>query len=99
MWEPFLSATEAAASQAQIVHDKFHVSKHLNEAVDQVRRGENRQLSSEGQDSLTGTKYLWLRNPENWNQNQKELFPALRNLVFNVAKAWQIKELFLQLCP
>jgi Transposase/zinc-finger of transposase IS204/IS1001/IS1096/IS1165/Helix-turn-helix domain of transposase family ISL3 len=38
MWEPFLSATEAAASQAQIVHDKFHVSKHLNEAVDQVRQ-------------------------------------------------------------
>src|SRR5258705_10456405 len=74
MWEAFLSATEAAASQAQIVQDKFHVSKHLNEAVDQVRRGENRQLSSEGQDSLTGTKYLWLRNPENWNQNQKELF-------------------------
>jgi transposase len=94
MWEPFLSATEAAASQAQIVHDKFHVSKHLNEAVDQVRRGENRQLSSEGQDSLTGTKYLWLRNPENWNQNQKELFADLRNLGFKVAKAWQIKELF-----
>jgi transposase len=85
MWEPFLSATEAAASQAQIVHDKFHVSKHLNEAVDQVRRGENRQLSAEGQDSLTGTKYLWLRNPENWNQNQKELFADLRNVGFKVA--------------
>lgn len=94
MWEPFLSATEAAASQAQIVHDKFHVSKHLNEAVDQVRRSENRQLCSEGQDSLTGTKYLWLRNPENWNQNQKELFADLRNVGFKVAKAWQIKELF-----
>ena len=39
MWEPYLSITSQTAPQAQIVHDKFHVAKHLNEAVDQVRRG------------------------------------------------------------
>jgi transposase len=43
MWEPYLSITSQAAPQAQIVHDKFHVAKHLNEAVDRVRRAENRQ--------------------------------------------------------
>jgi transposase len=50
MWEPYLSTTGQAAPQAQIVHDKFHVAKHPNEAVDQVRRAENRQLHSQGSD-------------------------------------------------
>jgi transposase len=40
----YLRATAQAASQAQIVHDKFDVARHLNEPVDQVRRAENRQL-------------------------------------------------------
>jgi transposase len=94
MWEPFLKATVAAAPQAEIVHDKFHVSKHLNEAVDEVRRSEHHQLCAEGQDYLTGTKYLWLRNPEHWSPGQQTLFAGLRHSGLKVAKAWQIKELF-----
>jgi Transposase len=50
------------------VHDKFHVAKHLNEAVDQVRRAENRQLHSQGNDLLSATKYVWLKNPDNWHE-------------------------------
>lgn len=34
MWEPFLNASRAKAPQAELVHDQFHVSAHLNEAVD-----------------------------------------------------------------
>jgi transposase len=94
LWEPFLKATVAAAPQAEIVHDKFHVSKHLNEAVDEVRRSEHHQLCAEGQDYLTGTKYLWLRNPEHWSPGQQTLFAELRHSGLKVAKAWQIKELF-----
>jgi transposase len=63
MSEPYLSITAQAAPQAQIVHDKFHIAKHLNETVDQVRRVENRKLHSEGSDLLSGTKYVWLKNP------------------------------------
>lgn len=38
MWQPYIASTREHAPAAEIVHDKFHVSKHLNEAVDQVRR-------------------------------------------------------------
>ena len=41
MWAPYLNSTKKHVSGAEIVHDKFHVSKHLNEAVDQVRRSEH----------------------------------------------------------
>ncbi len=94
MWEPYLSTTAQAAPQAQIVHDKFHVAKHLNEAVDQVRRTENRQLHSQGSDLLSGTKYVWLKNPDNWHEADQLKFDALRSCGCKVARAWQLKELF-----
>lgn len=40
----FTSAAQQAARRAVIVYDKFHVAKHLNEAVDKVRREEHRRL-------------------------------------------------------
>jgi transposase len=94
MWQPYLRTTAQQALQAQIVHDKFHVANHLNEAVDRVRRAENRQLHSEGSALLSGTKYVWLKNPENWHEADRLMFQALRSSGCKVARAWQIKELF-----
>jgi transposase len=48
----FAAATRAQAPQAAIVHDKFHVAKLLNDAVDQTRRAEHQQLHAEGDDTL-----------------------------------------------
>jgi len=47
--------------------------------VDKVRKTENRILLKEGDDALKGTRYLWLTNPSNWRQTQKETFRALKN--------------------
>jgi transposase len=44
----FASVARAMAPHIKVVHDRFHVSKHLNEAVDQVRRKENKILQAEG---------------------------------------------------
>ena len=44
MWPAYAKAVETHAPQAEIVHDRFHISKHLNEAVDQVRRAEQKTL-------------------------------------------------------
>jgi transposase len=94
MWEPYLRITAQAAPQAEIVHDKFRVAKHLNEAVDQVRRAENRQLHSQGSDLLNGTKYVWLKNPDNWHEADRSKFDALRSCGCKVARAWQLKGTF-----
>ena len=48
MWPAYAAAVETHAPQAEIVHDRFHVSKHLNEAVDQVRRQEHKVLKKQG---------------------------------------------------
>ena len=54
MWQAFMSSATKNAPKAEIVHDKFHVSKYLNEAVDKVRRQENKQLLSKGDERLKG---------------------------------------------
>lgn len=94
MWEPFLKATRKSAPQAAVVHDKFHIASHLNEAVDKVRRKEHKELLAEGDNTLSGTRQLWLFNPENLSEEQAESFAELRESGLKVARAWAAKELF-----
>jgi transposase len=90
MGAPFILGTRQAAPHADIVHDRFHVSKPLNEAVDQTRREESAQLAAEGDDTLKRTRFLWLhgQTPE----NQKERFEELLEANLRTAKAWAYKE-------
>ena len=53
------------------MHDRFHISKYLNEGVDPVRRKESGELEKTGDKRLVGSKYVWLRNPENTHEQQK----------------------------
>lgn len=94
MWEPYMEATRQAAPQAFLVHDKFHVAKELNKAVDLVRRAEHRALKAQGEETLAKTKYLWLKNPKNWTERQQECFKALQVDLLKVGRAWAIKEAF-----
>ncbi len=94
MSAPFIGAVHSLLPNADIVHDRFHISKHLNEAVDQVRRQEHRKLLKKCDRQLVGTKYLWLRGFEHMSDEVKAEFEGLRRSGLNVAKAWWIKELF-----
>lgn len=93
----YVAATEEALPQAAIVHDKFHIAKHLGEAVDQVRRAEHKALLAEGEETLKGSRQLWLFNPLNWNEEQRASFARLKELNLKVARAWALKELFTRL--
>jgi hypothetical protein len=45
MWKPFRNATNAYAPQAAILFDKFHIIRHLGEALDHVRKSEYARLA------------------------------------------------------
>lgn len=94
MWEPFIQTIQQQVPEADIVHDKFHISKYLGEAVDKVRRAEHKELMAQGDETLKGTRQLWLYNPENFSSKQMEEFSALKDLQLKVAKAWAAKEMF-----
>lgn len=94
MWEPYFMATMAHVPDAgaKIVHDKFHVMKHVNEAVDKVRKQEHKALMAQGDETLKGTKYLWLFRPENLPAKHQPTFNVLKTSTLKVAKAWAMKE-------
>jgi transposase len=94
MWAPYIASTRAYLPDAErkIVFDKFHVAKHLGDAVDQVRRRENRELRSQGDDRLVATKYWWLQNPDRMRADHWREFAPLRTSRLKVARAWAIKE-------
>lgn len=94
MWDAFMASTRKNVSGADIVHDKFHVSKYLCKAVDDVRKKEHKALRKSGDNRLVGSKYVWLTGPQNWTDRHRELFEGLRNNALKVGRAWSIKEAF-----
>lgn len=86
MWKPFMKATRTNAPRADLVHDKFHVSVDLNEAVDQARRPEPKKLMAAGDETINGSRQLWLYNPMNFSAEQAASFAALRNQGLKVAR-------------
>jgi len=94
MWDPYEASLRRHLPEAQskIVYDKFHVAKHLTEAVDRVRRAENKTLRAAGDNQLVGSKYQWLRNPGNFTDAQWREFRQLRTSKLKTARAWALKE-------
>ncbi|MGH9122735.1 MAG: ISL3 family transposase [Acidimicrobiales bacterium] len=94
MWPAYINSVEAHLDDAteKIVFDRFHIMKHMGEAVDTVRKSEHRALRSEGIDTLSGTKYLWLYAERNLPAKHKGPFRALKALNLKTARAWAIKE-------
>jgi transposase len=77
----------------KIVHDRFHMMQMATKAVDKVRRGEHRQLMTDGDDSLSRTKYVWLTSFENLTEKQQTLFDSAYACQLQTGKAWSYKEM------
>lgn len=94
MWEPYIQATLARVPDAaeKIVFDRFHVMGHVGKAVDTVRKQEHRALMESGDETLKGSKYLWLYSRENVPDRRRNEFNALKRKELKVGRAWAIKE-------
>ncbi len=94
MWEPYFKATLEHVPNAaeKIVFDRFHVMGYLGKAVDTVRKQEHRELLKVGDETLTGSKYLWLYSRENVPEKRRDEFDVLRHKELKVGRAWAIKE-------
>jgi len=94
MSKSFMGSANEKASHAAIVHDRFHVSKYLNDAVNAVRIEEHKALSEEGDSRLKGVKSILLMNPENLDEGVWNRFDELRDSNLKVSRAWHYKDLF-----
>lgn len=89
MWKAYINVVKEQLPNSKICHDKFHLVKYLNEAVDKVRRRE-----ATTQEELRNTRYIWLKDHMNLTEKQRIKFDAIDWTNYKTSKAWRIKENF-----
>jgi len=92
--QSMIAGTRAAAPQAAIVHDRYHISAEQNQAVDRVRRAEHKQLRAQGDETLKGTRYHWLSGLEKLSDAAFASFENLVRINLKTSRAWELKTTF-----
>jgi len=95
MWQPYLKVIAAKASQALHVVDRFHITMHLNQALDQVRRAESGRLRGRPlADRLKHMRWQLLRRGSRVRGHARSKLDALVASKLATARAWNLKESF-----
>ena len=80
-----------------ILYDKFHVMKHLGDALDEIRKREYARLSGQDRKYIKGQKWVLLSNRENLTLDGKTSLKALLKANKRLQTAYLLKETFGQL--
>lgn len=97
MWKPFRNSLKAHAPNAELVYDKFHVLKHLSEALDLVRRMEYRRVAEKDRRFIKGQRYTLLSHKANLDLDGRRSLHLLLKANKRLNKAYLLKESFGQL--
>jgi transposase len=97
MWRPFRNSTERHAQQVRIVYDKFHILRHLADAMDAVRRSEYKRVNGQERKFIKGQRYTLLSNRANLEIDGKRALTMLLKANSRLHKAYLLKESFGQL--
>lgn len=82
----FIAEIEEHFPAAQITVDKFHVMKLVNEAMDDIRREEQKEVVE-----LKKTRYVWLKNKSNLIEGQKQTMLKMKDMNLQTGKAYRLK--------
>jgi transposase len=85
----FISGVMSNFPNARITFDKFHTVKLINEAMDEVRKAERKEIAE-----LKGHKYLFLKNNRDLTEKQKESKYYFLSSYPSLGEAYRLKELF-----
>jgi transposase len=98
MSEAYINAVQEKVPQAQIVFDRFHVQKLVNEALDETRREEWRRVreldDEEEAKNVKGLRWSLLKNPWNLTPNQEDRLSTLQKDNKRLYRAYLLKESF-----
>lgn len=97
MWKAFRNSTNEHAPQARIVFDKFHVLRHLSDALDEVRRREYKRVNDKERKYIKGQRYTLLSHKANLDTEGRCSLKLLLKANKRLHKAYLLKESFGQL--
>lgn len=92
MWQPFLESVREHLPKAAIVFDKFHVMKHVNNAVDETRREEFFRQNPRLRAAMRGKRWLLLTRWHNLSRPRRTQLKAALALNRRLFKAYYLKE-------
>ncbi len=97
MSEAFMGAIRKHCPNAQLVLDRFHVVKAINDAVDEVRKEQWREASKEDRKALKGLRWLLYRHSSTRSREDTQTLKALEKANRRIYRAWRLKDEFEQL--
>jgi transposase len=97
MWKPFRNVARDKAPQAAILFARFHIMRHLGEALDKVRKAEYARLSGKDRRFIKGQKYTLLSHRDNLTLDGKRSLALLLAANKRLNTAYLLKEAFGQL--
>ncbi len=97
MWKPFRNSVRTHAPTARIIFDKFHILRHLSQALDAVRRTEYARLSGQDRRYIKGQRYTLLSRREHLSLPGRRALKKLLQANRRLNTAYVLKETFGQL--
>lgn len=94
MAQGYIAAVTEHAPQAEIVFDRFHIERHLTEAVNDVRKQEFWRRGGRYRDVIRGKKYLLLKKRRRLHWRKRSGLDALLALNRRLSRAYVLKEQF-----
>jgi transposase len=96
MYEGYTNAVREVLPQARIVVDRFHVAKAYRDCADQLRKQAQRELKAELEkteyEALEKTMWLFRRNPEELEKEERERLGLLFECAPDLKQAYDLRE-------
>ena len=97
MWQGYIKVFTRFCPDAGIIFDHFHITKHLNEAINKLRIIEYEKLEKKERGFIKGTKWLLLSRKSSLSRKQKSKLNSLFDANKKLLKAYLLKEEFRKL--
>lgn len=92
MWDAYIASVKEHCPHADIVFDKFHVSKKVNEALDSIRKSEFRKADPIERKDMKHKRFLILSRNKNLEEDQKESVENLKKINTKLYEGYLLKE-------
>lgn len=92
MWDPFIASVKENCPLAEIVFDKFHVAKKINEALDKIRKQEFAKAEKNKRTEMKHKRFVILKRKKNLKTKQREDLKTIMKQNKRLYKAYLLKE-------
>ena len=92
MWDPYIASIKDHCPRAEIVFDKFHIIKKVNQALDEIRKKEFADATVKEKLNMKRKRFIILKRHKNLSEKQLERLDELMKNNETLYKSYLLKE-------